>query len=109
MLPLTAIRFTFGLLDIGGGVYDGSGLEGPMRRVAALLPGSTVEALLRDVPDCGAAVEAHLCPDEELGTTVVTLLAPHAARGVGLDSVAQAVSASCMAMEVMSGLGQPSI
>ena len=109
LLPVTTVRFTFGLLDIGGGVYDASGLEGPMRRIATLLPGSAVEALLRDIPDGGAAVEAHLCPDEELGTTVVTLSAPHATRGVGLDSVAQAVSASCMAMEVMAGLGQPSI
>ena len=106
LLPVTAVRFTFGLLDIGGGVYDASSAVVSARRIATLLPASDVEALLREIPDGGAAVEAKICGDEELGTTVVTISARHASLGVGLDAIAEDVSASFMAMEVIDGLGQ---
>ena len=106
LLPVTMLRFTFGLLDIGGGVYDASDAAVSTRRVATLLPAGSVEALLHDVPDGGRVVEAQLCGDDELATTVVTISAPHGALGVGLDAIAEAVSASCMALEVITVLDQ---
>lgn len=104
--PVTSLRFTFGILDIGGGVYDASDAAVSARRIATLLPAGSVEALLHEVPDGGPAVEAQVCGDEELGTTVVTISAPHGAVGVGLDAIAEAVSASCMALEVITSLDQ---
>src|SRR5262245_52840651 len=91
-LDVEQIAFVGGLREIGGGVFEHHGLDGPERLVATWLPAATVEALLVDAPpEAGDDVEVRVVGDLELGVTVVTLAAA-AALPLRLDALAYRVA-----------------
>jgi hypothetical protein len=100
-LDVEQIAFVGGLREIGGGVFEHHGLDGPERLIATWLPPASVEALLRDAPpEAGDDVEVRVTGDPELGVTVVTLAAA-AAQPLRLDALAHWVAGVCLVEELV--------
>jgi hypothetical protein len=102
LLPVEHLRFVGGLREIGGGVYESSGLDGPQRRIATFLGAGAVEGTLREAPDDGGSIIARVGGDRELGVSVVTLSTAHQGVDLLLDAVAQSVAAACMVEELIA-------
>jgi hypothetical protein len=108
LMPVASIAFVGALREIGGGVYERCGPNGPERRLATVLPGGAVRTLLEAVPDA-ADLTAHVSTDDELGVTVVTLGAAHPGRGPRLDLAAYQIASACLVEELLatSAAGRP--
>ena len=102
LLPVEHVRFVGGVRDIGGGVYESSGPDGPQRRIATFLGAGVVEGTLREAPDDGGAIVAQVGGDRELGVSVVTLSTARPGVDLLLDAVAQSVAAACMVEELIA-------
>ena len=102
LLPVEQVRFVGGLRDIGGGVYESSGPDGPRRRIATFLGAGAIEGTLREAPDDDGSIVAQVGGDRELGVSVVTLSTARPGVDLLLDAVAQSVAAACMVEEVIS-------
>ncbi|MGH9270212.1 MAG: hypothetical protein ACRDZ2_02965 [Ilumatobacteraceae bacterium] len=102
LLPVERVRFIGGLRDIGGGVYESSGPAGAQRRIATFLGAGAVEATLRQSPDSGGSIVAHVGGDRELGVSVLTLSAARPGVDLLLDAVAQSFAAACMVEELIA-------
>jgi hypothetical protein len=100
-LDVEQIAFVGGLREIGGGVFEHHGLDGPERLVATRLAAASVEALLRDAPpEVSDDVGVKVVGDPELGVTVVTLAAA-AALPLRLDAFAYWVAGVCLVEELV--------
>ena len=51
--------------DIGGGVFESCGPDGPRRHIPTTLPADVLATLLGDVPDDGGALRVHVAGDPE--------------------------------------------
>ncbi len=100
---LESVHVRGALEDLGGGLFRSVGEGGDERWFASLLDPSTIEEELADlpveVPD--GAVRVGLCPDLELGVTVVRLVATDPAWAHRLDEVGFRALATCMVAETL--------
>ena len=100
---LESVAVRGALEDLGGGLFRCVGEAGDERWFASLLDPSAIEEELADLPvdHTDGAMRVGLCPDADLGVTVVRLVVHDPAWSHRLDEIGFKALATCMVAETL--------